>query len=122
MTADEVKVMKRIHTLTQHKDLIRDILKIEVSENNPLTTEKFFRRVTEWTNIEAEISNHSNNYEEAYFAKRQSRWNQNKNVTPDRFFTVNAAIDSYREAIENYAINASRKGPQGMSTAHSVKY
>ena len=40
MTADEVKVMKRIHTLTQHKDLIRDILKIEVSENNPLTTEK----------------------------------------------------------------------------------
>ena len=45
-----------------------------------------------------------------------------KNMTPDRFFTVNAAIDSYREAIENYAINASRKGPQGMSTAQSVKY
>ena len=78
MTADEVKVMKRIHTLTPHKDLIRDILKIEVSENNPLTTEKIFRRVTEWTKIEAEISNHSNNYEEAYFARRQSRWNQNQ--------------------------------------------
>ena len=45
-----------------------------------------------------------------------------KNVIPDKSSTVNAAIDSYREAIENYAINASRKGPQGMSTAQSVKY
>merc|ERR1712102_26289 len=78
MTADEVKVMKRIHTLTQHKDLIRDILKIEVSERNPLTTEKIFRRVSEWTKIEAEISNHNHGYEEAYFAKRPSRWNQSR--------------------------------------------
>ena len=45
-----------------------------------------------------------------------------KNVIPDRFSTVNAAIDSYREAIENYAINASERGPQGMSTAQSVKH
>ena len=46
-----------------------------------------------------------------------------KNVTPDRFFfTVNAAINSYREATKNYAINASEKGPQGMSTAQFVKY
>ena len=43
-------------------------------------------------------------------------------VIPDRYFTVNAAIDSYREAIENYAINASERGPQGMSTAQSVKH
>lgn len=32
MTVDKVKVMKRINTLTAHKDLIKDILKIEVSE------------------------------------------------------------------------------------------
>ena len=43
-------------------------------------------------------------------------------VIPDRFFTVNAAIDSYRGATKNYAINASGKGPQGMSTVQSVKY
>ena len=43
-------------------------------------------------------------------------------VIPDRYFTVNAAINSYREATENYAINASKKGPQGMSTAQFAKY
>ena len=43
-------------------------------------------------------------------------------VTPDRFFTVNVAIDSYREATKNYAINASETGHQGMSTAQFVKY
>ena len=43
-------------------------------------------------------------------------------VIPDRFFTVNAVISSYREATKNYAINASEKGPQGMSTAQFVKY
>ena len=77
MTADEVKVMKRVNTLTAHKELIKDILKIEVSENNPLTTDKIFKKVTEWTKIEAELSNHSNTYEEAYFAKRQTGWGQN---------------------------------------------
>ena len=77
MTVDEVKVIKRINTLTAHKDLIKDILKIEVSENNPLTTDKIFKKVTEYTKIEAELANHSNNYEEAYFAKRQSGGGQN---------------------------------------------
>ena len=43
-------------------------------------------------------------------------------VTPDRYFIVNAAISSYKEATENYAINASKKGPQGMSTAQFAKY
>ena len=43
-------------------------------------------------------------------------------VTPDRYFTVNAAISNYKVATENYAINASKKGPQGMSTAQSAKY
>ena len=43
-------------------------------------------------------------------------------VIPDRYFTVNAAINSYREATENYAINASKKGPQGMSIAQFAKY
>ena len=38
-------------------------------------------------------------------------------VIPDRCFTVNAVINSYKEDTGNYAINASKKGPQGMSTA-----
>ena len=43
-------------------------------------------------------------------------------VIPDRFFTVNAVTSSYREATNDYAINASEKGPQGMSTAQFVKF
>ena len=43
-------------------------------------------------------------------------------VIPDKYFTVNAVINSYREATENYAINASKKGPPGMSTAQFAKY
>ena len=43
-------------------------------------------------------------------------------VIPDRYFTVNVAISNYKVASENCAINASKKGPQGMSTAQSVKY
>ena len=43
-------------------------------------------------------------------------------VIPDRYFTVNAAINSYREATKNYVINASKRGPQGMSTAQFAKY
>ena len=71
-----LEVLKRVNTLMAHKDLIKDILKIEVSESNPLTTDKIFKKVTEWTKIEAELSNHSHNYEEAYFAKRNPRWGQ----------------------------------------------
>ena len=43
-------------------------------------------------------------------------------VTPDRYFIVNAVINSYREATKNYATNALETGPQGMSTAQFVKY
>ena len=43
-------------------------------------------------------------------------------VIPDRSFTVNVAIGNYRVASENYAINASKKGPQGMYTAQFAKY
>ena len=43
-------------------------------------------------------------------------------VIPDRFFTVNVAISSYRAVSKNYAINASKKGPQGMYTAQFAKY
>ena len=43
-------------------------------------------------------------------------------VIPDKFFTVNAATSSSREATNDYAINASEKGPQGMSTAQFVKF
>ena len=43
-------------------------------------------------------------------------------VIPDRFFTVNVATGNYRVASENYAISASKKGPQGMYTAQFAKY
>ena len=43
-------------------------------------------------------------------------------VTPDRYFIVNAAISSYREATKNCVTNASKTGPQDMYTAQSVKY
>ena len=43
-------------------------------------------------------------------------------VIPDRYFTVNVAISNYKVATENYAINASKKGPQGMYTAQFAKY
>ena len=42
-------------------------------------------------------------------------------VIPDRYFTVNVAISNYR-VLGNYAINASKKGPQGMYTAQFAKY
>ena len=43
-------------------------------------------------------------------------------VIPDRYFTANAAINSYREATKNYVINVSKKGPQGMSIVQFAKY
>ena len=43
-------------------------------------------------------------------------------VTPGKYFIVNAAISSYREATKNCVTNASETGPQGMYTAQSVKY
>ena len=111
MTADEVKVMKRIHTLTQHKDLIRDILKIEVSENNPLTTEKIFRRVSEWTKIEAEISNHSNTYEEAYLAKRPSRWNQSRRRDSRQVFHCKCCNKQLQGGFKHLCDKCFREGP-----------
>ena len=43
-------------------------------------------------------------------------------VIPDKFFTVNAATSSFREASNTYAINASEKDPQGMSTAQFARF
>ena len=43
-------------------------------------------------------------------------------VIPDKYFIANAAINSYREATKNYAINASKKDPQNTSIAQFAKY
>ena len=43
-------------------------------------------------------------------------------VIPDRYFTVNVAISNYKVASENYAINASKKGPPGTSIAQFARY
>ena len=43
-------------------------------------------------------------------------------VIPGKYFIANAAINNYREATKNYVINASKRGPQGMSIVQFAKY
>ena len=58
-----------------HKDLIKDILKIEVSENNPLTAAKIYQKVVEHTRTEAEMSQQNPNSHEAYVTRKYMKQN-----------------------------------------------
>ena len=52
---DDILTMKRLTCLSGHKDLIREILKIDVSDSNPLTPAKIHEKAVQYTRIEAEM-------------------------------------------------------------------
>ena len=75
---DDILTMKRLTCLSGHKDLIREILKIDVSDSNPLTPAKIHEKAVQYTRIEAEMSSQGPNSHDTVYAIRSRSHNSTR--------------------------------------------
>ena len=75
---EDFLTIKRLTCLSGHKDLIREILKIDVSDSNPLTAAKIHEKAVQYTRIEAEMSNQGPNSHDTVYAIRSRSHNSTR--------------------------------------------